>query len=99
MSFVLDSEHSLQQLRLQNQCEANAILYLEPWGDQLTMPPGSTFQIDAYGPRGDCLEVIFHNDHVTIYGWSGSVISVFRNNAKVWDTKIPAPKTPRPISS
>jgi hypothetical protein len=67
---------------------------LEPWADEVSMPPNGIFEIIATGPQGDCLEVMLGNDRITVYGWSGSVASVFNGREKVFDCQIPAPRLP-----
>ena len=51
-------------------------LYLEPWGDELEIPSDATFEIVARGPQNDCLAVAFENTAISVYGWSGSTLSV-----------------------
>lgn len=66
-------------LRVKNTRKAEVILYLEPWGEHYAMPPGATFQVMAKGPKGDSLEVEYGEDHITLYGWTGSIVSVSQN--------------------
>jgi len=58
------------------------------------MPPNGIFEIIATGPQGDFLEVMLGDHRITVYGWSGSVASVFDGREKVLDCQIPVPKLP-----
>ena len=82
---------------LTNSKEKDLLLCLEPWGDQYVMPPGASFRVLIRGPRDGDLEVDYAENQITIYGWSGSVISVLHNGAELgaglWKRQ-PAPQTP-----
>lgn len=70
------TSESLVQLRVTNAREIELTLDVEPWGEQYPMAPGATFEVVARGPAGDCLEVEYGEDHITLYGWPGSTVSV-----------------------
>ena len=81
-------------------CNAYAVpitLYLEPWGEQYTMPPEATFLVVARGPEGDALEVACAEDHIAVYGWPGSVVTLFHAGKEMGDgvaERAPVPLTP-----
>ena len=85
----------VQNLRIQNSQSQPVTLYLEPWGEELLISPNATYEFAARGPEGDCLHVDFAPAQITIYGWSGSVISVYHNDKMLRNCEIPAPATPR----
>ena len=64
-------------LRIRNSRATSLTFYLEPWGEAYLMPPDAIFEVVARGPAGDCLEVEYAEDHITVYGWSGSTVSLF----------------------
>ena len=82
-------------------CNTHAIpitLHLEPWGEQYTMPPETTLLVVARGPEGDVLEVEYAEDHIVLYGWPGSVITLFYAGKEVGagtTERAPVPLTPR----
>jgi hypothetical protein len=58
------------------------------------MPPKGILEVVAKGPQGDILEVMLGDHRITVFGWSGSIASVFDGQEKVLDCQIPAPRTP-----
>lgn len=58
-------------------------LYIEPWGEEYTMPAGATFAVVARGPEEDYLEVVFEDDSVTVWGWTGSVVNVYHDGVQL----------------
>jgi hypothetical protein len=81
-------------------CNAHSFpmtLCLEPWGEQYTMAPEATFTAVARGPEGDTLEVEFADDRITVYGWPGSVVTLFHEGQEVGSgtsVRAPVPSTP-----
>ena len=81
-------------------CNAHALpitLYLEPWGEQYTMPPAATFLVVARGPEGDALEIECAAEHIVVYGWPGSVVTLFHAGKEVGAgaaERAPVPLTP-----
>ena len=69
-------ENQTQHLRVSNDYSEPITLCLEPWADQILIPSKSSFEIVAKGPDGDHLEVIYEERRVSVYGWSGSTLSV-----------------------
>lgn len=70
-------------LRVTNRRETELTFYLEPWGEQFIMAPGATFHVVAKGPDGDSLEVEYGDNYVSLYGWIGSVVSVFKDGIEL----------------
>ena len=84
-------------LRLRNERAVAATLHLEPWGEEYTMPPGATFQVVGRGPKGDSLELEIGDEHLVVYGWSGSVVEVHHDGVELGETRSahsPVPATP-----
>lgn len=85
-------------LRVHNSRSVPLTLYLEPWGEQYTMAPEATFTAVARGPEGDTLEVEWADDHIVLYGWPGSVVTLFHEGKEVGagsSEHAPVPSTPR----
>lgn len=84
-------------IRLLNSRSIGIKFYLEPWGEEYEMPPDATFDVVAKGPQGGSLEVEFGDDHITVYGWAGSVVSLFHNGTELgkglWE-RSPVPSYP-----
>jgi hypothetical protein len=47
------------------------------------MAPGATFEVVARGPDQDPFEVEYGDNHITLYGWTGSVVSVFQDGVEL----------------
>jgi hypothetical protein len=54
-----------------------------------------TFEIVARGPEGDSLEVEFADDQIILYGWLGSVVTLFHKLGASDPEHTPIPATPR----
>jgi hypothetical protein len=81
-------------LRVQNSSSTSRKLWVEPWGDAVSIPPGVTFDIVAQGPKGDCLEIASGDADIAIYGWTGSTLAIFQSGELVSEYLIPVPPTP-----
>lgn len=84
-------------LRVCNVHDIPMTLYLEPWGEQYTMAPEGTFLVVARGPQGDALEVECAEDHLVLYGWPGSVVTLFHAGKEMGIGTVeraPVPLTP-----
>jgi hypothetical protein len=85
----------VQHLKVQN-AHAHAVqVFIEPWGEELSILPNVTYEVVAKGPRGDCLEVEFGEARITVWGWSGSIASVFHKGNLLRECQIPVPSTPQ----
>lgn len=80
--------------RLRFQCATAGRLCIEPWGEEIVIEPGARYEIEADGPYGDCLEFFIEGETITLYGWSGSTVELFRGGSKLISCMIPAPPTP-----
>ena len=70
----------------------NAVsLVLEPWGEIYEMVPGVKYEIVGEGPDDDTLHVEHYPDHVIVWAWSGSVVSLFRDGEQI------SPKMRQPV--
>jgi hypothetical protein len=70
-------------LRVCNSRSRAVTFSLEPWGEQYTLAPAETFDVVARGPEGDALEVEFADDQIILYGWPGSVITLFHKGTEL----------------
>jgi hypothetical protein len=83
MSETNDEKMYRQVLWLLNSGSEPLRLTLEPWGVVTDLVPGKRYEVVADGPVGDCLEAEFNGTAVFVYGWSGSVVSVFLDGKEV----------------
>lgn len=68
------------RIRILNSLSRDLMMHLEPWGEQHLMHSGATFGVKVQGPDGDTLEIEYGENRITIYGWSGSTVSVSDSN-------------------
>src|SRR5437870_3595150 len=73
------------RFRVVNSGSSPLIFHLEPWGDEVSMSPGFSLDVLARGPQGEgkILEVVVSGDSVTVYGWSGSLVRLFRGTTEI----------------
>ena len=89
----MDENHT-QHLRISNDYSEPITLCLEPWADEISIPSKANFEIEAEGPKGDHLEVSCEERRISVYGWSGSTLSVFHDRERLIECAIPVPPTP-----
>ena len=98
---MLESPATKEYVTLLRLCNVRTIpitLYLEPWGEQYTLGPEATFTVVARGPEGDALEVEWADDHIILYGWPGSIVTLFHDGKELGvgtAKRTPVPATPR----
>ena len=88
----------VMSLRLCNARTIPVTLYLEPWGEQYALPSETTLTVVARGPQGDTLEVEWADEHITLYGWPGSIVTLLHDGKEVGvgtSERTPVPATPR----
>jgi hypothetical protein len=90
----VQSVRCVQRLRISNFSSEPVTLCLEPWANEVSMLPEANFELVAEGPEGDYLQVAYEQRRITVYGWSGSVLSVFHDGRLVVACNIPVPRTP-----
>ncbi len=64
------------QFSLRNSLSTNAVVVLEPWGDEHTLKPNESITLLAEGPSDGHLEIEMASGRLLVYGWTGSVIEV-----------------------
>lgn len=70
------SDELMARLCLTNSQVGAISFFLEPWGEEYTMPTDATFEIVATGPRGGTLDVEIADDRITVWGWAGSTVAL-----------------------
>ena len=98
MPYDPETKEYVTSLRVCNSRSIALIFSLEPWGEQYRLAPDETFEIVARGPEGDSLEVEFADDQIIVYGWPGSVVTLFHKGTELGATDskhTPIPATPR----
>lgn len=57
--------------------------HLEPWGRQYPMSPGEAFTVVGQGPPDGDLELRIEPNAIIVWGWGGSVVTVFRDGEEL----------------
>jgi hypothetical protein len=83
------------KLRIHNQADSTRKLFVEPWGDELLMPPDAKFEIFATGASWDCFEVSIGMSETVLYGPAQSTIRVTHLGETLLDYTTPTPPTPQ----
>jgi len=87
--------HSQQHLWIRNSHDEAITFCIEPWADELMMQPGVSYLVQFEGPEGEFPAVDWSKDKVTVYGWSGSVASVFCNDEEIITCSTAVPSMPK----
>lgn len=59
-------------------------LVVEPWGREFILEPNSNVDIIIEGNTMlGCLEIESNEEGLIIYGWAGSIISIYQNGIEV----------------
>lgn len=86
---MADSE---SRIRITNEHDHVITVFVEPWAEEHELEPKQSLDIIGRGPPGT-FEVSTSSDGTTVYGWSGSTVSVMRDGVEVaiGSKEIPAP--------
>lgn len=82
-------------LSISNLRDKEIIFHLEPWGEQISMPIGATFQIIAEAKKPGEVEIQYEEDNIIVWGWEGSVLNVFCNGKEISTDHPEVPPVPR----
>ena len=83
-----------ERIKIQNAHSYSLTMHVEPCGEEISIAPGATYELVAQGPAGDCLLIAMEERRTVVWGWSGSVISVFCDGALLRACDLPVPITP-----
>ena|ERR1044071_10460945 len=79
---------------ISNSSDKEITFHLEPWGEQRTMPPGGRFQVVLEANEPGEVEVEYEQDNILVWGWSGSVATVYPDGQAPSDTRPGVPPVP-----
>lgn len=57
-------------------------LHLEPWGDQIELPPDVALDVVAKASNEGAFEINLGDDHIAVWGWTGSILSVYKDGVE-----------------
>ena len=80
------------RLILHNRFGDSKELWIEPWGDCIHLLPSATYFVVGDGPVNGRLELDLHHDSFTVYGWSGSTLTILDEKEEtVWHSPVRVP--------
>lgn len=63
---------------IRNTCDELLAFFLEPWGEEYSIPSDCEFVVLGRGPReGSGLWIEYGEKTITVTGWTGSIVQVF----------------------
>ncbi len=89
-----------ERLSLHNDAGEAKRVILEPWGMELSLPPGRSLELELTGPEPGSPEVEDAPDGtICVYGWRGTTVVARQDGAIVYDTRgMPTPSPPGSLS-
>ena len=85
-----------QSLWLRNGEETPLVLCTESWGNEIPLASRKDYLLVFEGPEGQCPEVQWEKDRITVYGWSGSIAALYLDGQVILDCAQRVPKIPSP---
>jgi hypothetical protein len=73
----------IESVKVSNGRNVDIPFCLEPWGEEYMLAPGAVIEVVAEGPAGETLEVELAEDHITVYGWPGSLVTLFQDGTEL----------------
>jgi hypothetical protein len=68
-------------VRVENSRNEELLLSLEPSGEKYAVPPGTSFEVSAVGPRGGRVVVESFDEGISLWAWEGSEMRVHAGDA------------------
>ena len=84
-------------VRLFNSKDRQATFALEPWGETYPFASDDDFVVIARGPTPGSPEIDFGDETITVSGWPGSTVQLFRNGEELgagFFKRTPVPEAP-----
>ena len=78
-----------------NRTNKQITLHVEPWGKQIPMPADSSFQVVAEAREPGELEIQYEENDILVWGWTGSILTIFANGRETGSKRAEVPTTPR----
>lgn len=69
-------------------------LWIEPWAQECTAPPGTVVTLRAESPGKGQLEIVEAEDATWVYAWVGSTLEIFAGSERLALFDIPPPAVP-----
>lgn len=73
-------------------------LWIEPWGDECTVPPGTVVTLRAESPGEGRLEIVEAEDATWVYAWVASTLEILLGSERIALFDIPPPAIPESMT-
>ena len=83
VSVLTPDSTRTETIRISNGRITEISFCLEPWGDVIAMPPGSSLEIVTTGLNEGQTEVYYEDQRIVFYGWNGSDSVIFRDGIRI----------------
>ena len=82
------------KLRISNSKAGPITFTLEPWGETYSLDAGDVFVLIFQGPDGDGPEVDIGEERITVWGWTGSTVRLFKGDEELGAGPVEKPRVP-----
>jgi len=79
---------------LTNASSTDQIVWIEPWCEEIKLPPGKTFEFKGRGIEDGALEIEERDGLVIVYGWPTCFMSVTCDRKTIWEIDLAVPSVP-----
>lgn len=73
----------ISSINISNASGKEVIFHLEPWGEQIKMPAGFTFNIIAESEQDGSFEVEYGEGEIIVWAWPGAIVKVFCDGKEI----------------
>lgn len=78
-----EDEHVLMELF--NHTKTPQVIFMEPWGDEISLPPKTLWNLVCEGTNADMISVDFHEEGIAIYGIPKVMMRIYAGEEIVWE--------------
>lgn len=81
------------EYRIHNKNPEPLIVIIEPWAEEVTLPPGSSLALKILYDKEDLMEVVTRPNYLTVWLWGGCRVQLAMNgeHLKMPSLLIPSP--------
>jgi hypothetical protein len=80
--------------RLRNEKSASIVVIIEPWAEEISVPPDKTLEIVVFYPSIGPIETITTDEYIIVWLWGGcrATVSLDGQDCTPGSLSIPAPR-------
>lgn len=88
--MAVDRNHRME-LDLSNRTDEPLRLWVEPWAEELVIPPGITWRVVCDAPRPEPIPVEVHREFIVVHGVTQSLVRIYLGQQLLWESRPPLP--------